>query len=136
MDIKIWDQELHYGDVKYYYQLHLNRMKAQYKIPVSYPTFLRRITKYNMSLYDAIYTPWTLRPHRKTKTPYLDNIRRTQLLKAEKVPVVDFSVFDRYERHQRNIDRGYTEHKKVLLKEIERQTKPSLIDRFISFFKR
>ena len=78
-----------------------------------------------MNLSDAINTSWIPRTKRKSKTPIQDRIRRAELLKNQWVAIIDLT----------EVDRGYTKHSRVLKQEMKKQTKPSLIDRFISFFK-
>lgn len=47
--------KLPYGDLKYYYQIHVKKQEAKWLTPVSYENFTRRFKK--MSLHDAIYKP-------------------------------------------------------------------------------
>ena len=75
-------------DLKYYYQIHCQRQKAQGNTPTSYSNFVNRVHK--MTLYDAIYTPRVERQVRDTnKTPIQDAIRRRQINKEENIQILD-----------------------------------------------
>lgn len=78
----------HRWDLKYYYQIHCQRQKAQGNTPVSYSNFVNRLKK--MNLHDAIYTPRVERQVRDTnKTPIQDKIRRKQINKEENIQILD-----------------------------------------------
>jgi len=75
-------------DLKYYYQIHCNKQKAQGNTPVNYATFTRRLKK--MNLHDAIYMPRVEYQVRDTKkTPIQDAIRRRQINKSENIQILD-----------------------------------------------
>ena len=75
-----------------------------------------------MSLHDAIYMPRTNAPFKRDyKHPIQDNIRRTAMLKEENVQILDFDEMAKLEN--------------ISLPETKKQTKPSLLSRFISLFK-
>ena len=64
-------------DIKYFYKLHLERMRQMDKTPVSYPRFYVRLKEW-MVLKEAIYTPSEtnmVRNKRNMKPNRLKNIR-------------------------------------------------------------
>jgi hypothetical protein len=107
--------------LKYYYQIHCDRQKAQGNKPISYPTFSKRLKTLN--LHDAIYTPSRreVRP-RKSNTPIHDHIRRMENLKQNNVQVIDFSEMKKVEKpvHHNHY--------------ISRKKKQSFWNRFKDFF--
>lgn len=75
-------------DLKYYYQIHCNKQKAQGNTPTSYSNFVNRLKK--MNLHDAIYTPRVERQVRDTnKTPIQDAVRRKQINQQENIQILD-----------------------------------------------
>ena len=77
-------------DLKYYYQIHCNKQKAQGNTPVTYATFQRRLKK--MNLHDAIYTPRTeyqVKHRFYDKNPIQDAIRRKQINQQENIQILD-----------------------------------------------
>ena len=75
-------------DLKYYYQIHCQKQKAQGNTPVTYATFQRRLKK--MNLHDAIYTPRVEHQEKdKKRTPIQDAIRRRQINKEENIQILD-----------------------------------------------
>lgn len=75
-------------DLKYYYQIHCNKQKAQGNTPVNYASFTRRLKK--MNLHDAIYMPRVEYQVRDTnKTPIQDAVRRRQINKEENIQILD-----------------------------------------------
>lgn len=111
--------EIQHSDIKFYRQIHIQRMKSQGETPVGYTAFTKRLKK--MSLYDAIYSPrveYQVRDQ-SPKTPIQDSIRRTQTLKEANIKILDLYELE----HKKN---------KVNMKPKKRRT---LLDRFISFFK-
>lgn len=86
-------------DLKYYYQIHCQRQKAQGNTPVSYSNFIGRTKK--MSLYDAIYKPRVEYQVRDTnKTPIQDAIRRRQINKEENIQILDLDNLRKLEMNQ------------------------------------
>ena len=86
-------------DLKYYYQIHCDRQKAQGNTPVSYSNFVNRLKK--MDLHDAIYTPRVERQVRDTnKTPIQDAIRRRQINKEENIQILDLDHLRKLEMNQ------------------------------------
>ena len=81
-----------------------------------------------MTLRDAIYTPCALyqRRTRKSKTPIQDKIRRTQTLQDENVHVISLDDMIVLEKQKEELANYFFPSK----------PKPTLRDRFISFFKR
>ena len=75
-------------DLKYYYQIHCQKQKAQGNTPLSYSAFVNRLKK--MNLHDAIYMPRVEYQVRYTdKTPIQDRIRRKQINKEENIQILD-----------------------------------------------
>lgn len=82
-----------FRDIKFYYQIHVERQKARLNKPVCYSAFTRRLKK--MNLHDAIYTPRVenqARDRRFSKTPIEDSIRRSQTLKDQNIQVADLCL--------------------------------------------
>jgi len=78
------------GDLKYYYQIHCNKQKAQWLNPVHYATFTRRVKK--MNLHDAIYHPrveYNVKHRFENKTPIQDAVRRKQINKEQNIQILD-----------------------------------------------
>ena len=78
-----------YGDLKYYWELHCQKMKAKGKTYVTYPAFINRLRK--MELKDAIEYPRVdsqVRHRMYNRTPIQDNIRRTQTLKEHNIQIL------------------------------------------------
>lgn len=79
-----------YGDLKYYWRLHCQKMKAKGETYVTYPAFVNRLRK--MELKDAIEYPRVdsqVRHRMYNRTPIQDNIRRTQTLKENNIQILD-----------------------------------------------
>ena len=73
-----------YWDLKYYYQIHVDRQTELGNIPLKYDMFIKRLKK--MNLHDAIYTPRSLAAYdRKPKTPMANEIRRRAKLREQNV---------------------------------------------------
>lgn len=91
-----------YWDLKFYYQIHVERQKAQWEMPLKYDQFIKRLKK--MNLHDAIYTPraFEVRP-RKSKTPIQDHQRRITKLKENNVQIVTFEEMKRAEKKTNKI---------------------------------
>ena len=109
-----------FWDLKYYYQIHCAKQKAQWLNPVSYERFTDRLKK--MNLYDAIHTPRAEYQVRDVKSyraaPIQDEVRRKQIEKEENIQVLHF------------------DHMKKLENKIQiPKPKQSLLIRFISFLK-
>ena len=86
-------------DLKYYYQIHCNKQKAQGNTPISYSNFVNRLKK--MNLHDAIYTPRVERQVRDTnKTPIQDAVRRRQINKEENIQILDLDHLRKLEMNQ------------------------------------
>lgn len=113
--------DYHYWDLKYYYQIHVDRQTELGNTPLKYDQFIKRLKK--MNLHDAIYTPRAYASYnRKPKTPIQDDIRRKAKLQEENVEI--FPNYKVIPHHN--------------LKFVEIQTpveKPWLLSRFISLFK-
>lgn len=105
-----------YWDLKYYYQIHVDRQTELWNIPLKYDQFIKRLKK--MNLHDAIYTPRAYAPYNKSvsKTPIQDDIRRKTKLKEENITVFSSPNFE------------------LVGTEIV-TSKPKLLNRFISLFK-
>ena len=74
------------GDIKYYYQIHCNKQKAQGNTPVNYASFTRRLKK--MNLHDAIYMPrveYNVKHRFENRNLIQDAIRRKQINKSENI---------------------------------------------------
>lgn len=119
-----------YWDLKYYYQIHCRRQKADGNIPLKYDQFIKRLRV--MNLHDAIYTPrakevkiW------ESKTPVEDNIRRTQKLKEQNVQILDLDELIKIEHKYAKKQTKQTKTEKTE----EIRPKQSLLDRFISLFR-
>lgn len=77
-------------DIKYYYQIHCNKQKAQGNTPVTYATFQRRLKK--MNLHDAIYMPrveYQVKHRFENRNPIQDAVRRKQINKSENIQILD-----------------------------------------------
>lgn len=117
-----------YGDIKFYYGVHVNKQKANWLTPCSYNAFCYRLN-HGMTLHDAIYTPRVEHQVReKNLTPTIqDNIRRRQVLNDENVMILDFDEMERLEiLHPK---------KKPMARYNMKPKKKSLWKRFISLFK-
>ena len=92
---------------------------------VSYTQFRRRLEA-GMTLKEAIYTPCatSFRRVHLSKTPIQDQIRRKAKLKEENIQILDF---EEMKKHEIELPPLHEHHHKP---------RPSLKDRFISFFKR
>lgn len=111
-----------YWDMKYYYQIHCARQTAMWNHPIAYETFTRRLKR--MNLHDAVYSPRTesqVRDINKIrKNPIQDAVRRKQIEKEENVQVI----------HPVRVA-GHRKPNRIQMP----KKKPSLRNRFISFFK-
>lgn len=90
--------EIPFGDKKFYYQIHVNKQKAQWLTPCWYSAFCYRLL-HGMNLHDAIYTPrveYQVRDKKLTPT-IQDNIRRRQKLNDENVMILDFDEMEKLE---------------------------------------
>lgn len=105
-----------YWDLKYYYQIHVERQTELWNVPLKYDQFIKRLKK--MNLHDAIYTPRAIAPYNKSvsKTPIADDLRRKAKLQEENVTIFSSPNFQ------------FVEGKMLT-------SKPSLLSRFISLFK-
>ena len=84
--------------MKYYYNIHCAKQKAQGNTPVCYWAFTRRLRK--MNLHDAIYKPrveYNVRDG-KSKTPIQDAIRRKQINKEENIQILDLDNLMKVEK--------------------------------------
>ena len=107
-------------DLKYYYQIHCQKQKAQGNTPLSYSAFVNRLKK--MNLHDAIYMPRVEYQVRYTdKTPIQDRIRRKQINKEENIQILDLD-------HLRELEMWNTIRKK--------KKKKTLLQRIIGWIKR
>ena len=80
----------HRWDLKYYYQIHCQRQKAQGLSPVNYASFTRRLKK--MNLHDAIYMPrveYNVKHRFYDRNLIQDAIRRKQINKEENIQILD-----------------------------------------------
>ena len=111
-------------------------MKAQWDNPVCYARFTARLKK--MTLADAIARPrveYQVRDQ-SSKTPIQDNIRRTQRLKEERIPILDLDELERIEK-ERMPRITHEDLEKVIRKrrEIRLHHKQSLWKRILNRFK-
>lgn len=85
-----------YWDLKFYYQIHCNRQKADGNIPLKYDQFIKRLKV--MNLHDAIYRPRTYAAYdKKPKTPIQDDLRRMKKLKDENVQILSLDELTQIE---------------------------------------
>ena len=115
-----------YGDLKFYYGIHVNKQKALWLTPCSYSGFCYRLL-HGMNLHDAIYTPrveYQVRDKKLTPT-IQDNIRRRQKLNEENIQILDFD----------EIDKVLFPNKEDMAKYNMKPKKKNLWKRFISLFK-
>ena len=85
-------------DLKYYYQIHCNKQKAQGNTPVTYATFQRRLKK--MNLHDAIYMPrveYQVKHRFYDRNLIQDAIRRKQINKSENIQILDLDYLRKLE---------------------------------------
>jgi hypothetical protein len=109
------------GDLKYYYQIHCNKQKAQGNTPVTYASFTRRLKK--MNLHDAIYMPRVEYQVRDTnKTPIQDAIRRRQINKEENIQILDLDNLRKLEMNQIKMPKP----RKTLLQKVREWIKQKL----------
>ena len=115
--------EIPFGDKKYYYQIHVNKQKAQWLTPCSYSGFCYRLL-HGMNLHDAIYSPRVEYQVRDKKLiPTIeDNIRRRQKLNEENIQILDFDEMEKLEILPKRIN-------------MKPKKKTTLLSRFISLFK-
>lgn len=132
--------EYQYWDLKYYYEIHCKRQKADGNIPLKYDQFIKRLRF--MNLHDAIYTPRAKEVKTwESKTPVEDNIRRTQKLKEQNIQVLDFDEIDELEQKQKI--EPYWESIVDIIERRKKNTnriqipkpKQSLLHRFLSLFR-
>ena len=118
-------------DLKYYYQVHCNKQKAQWLYPVTYATFSKRLKK--MNLHDAIYTPRVEHQVRDRKIPTTieDSVRRRQINKEENIQILELNELMKVEQKYAKKPTKQTKTEKT---ETIRP-KQSLLDRFISLFR-
>ena len=115
-------------DLKYYYQIHCLKQKAQGNTPIAYASFTRRLKK--MNLHDAIYTPrveYQVKHRFKDRTPIQDAIRRSQINKEENIQILDLDNLTKLEMKELKTK---WKNKVVFCK-----PKKNIIQRFISLFK-
>lgn len=107
-------------DIKFYWNIHINRQKAQWLEPVCYPQFYRRVCK--MSLHDAIYMPrvW-YKATRKNQTPIQDSVRRVQKLKEENIQILSLDKLSKLDKQKPKV--------------YPRKKKTTLLSKFLSLFK-
>ena len=86
-----------YGDLKFYYWIHVNRQRSLWNEPCAYETFVWRVRK-GMNLHDAIYYPKAnYKKRRKYEPTSEDNYRRRQKLNEENVMILDFDEMEKLE---------------------------------------
>ena len=110
-------------DLKYYYQIHCNKQKAQGLSPVNYATFTRRLKK--MNLHDAIYTPraeYQVKHRFYDKNPIQDAIRRKQINKEENIQILDLDHLRKLEMNQIKMPKP----RKTLLQKVREWIKKKL----------
>ena len=118
-----------YGDLKYYWRLHCQKMKAKGETYVTYPAFVNRLRK--MELKDAIEYPRVdsqVRHRMYNRTPIQDNIRRTQTLKENNIQILDLDDLIKLEMKELKTK---WKNKVVFCK-----PKKSLWNRFLDLFRR
>lgn len=93
--MQIRDFPTAHGDLKYYRQLHCQKMKAQWYNPVTYSRFINRLR--TMNLHDAINYPRVdyQAKRDKSNTPIQDNIRRMQVCKENNIQILDLEQIDK-----------------------------------------
>lgn len=122
------NNQLPFGDKKFYYQIHVNKQKAQWLAPCSYSGFCYRLL-HGMNLHDAIYYPrveYQVRDKKLTPT-IQDNIRRMQVLNDENVMILDFDEMEKLE---------ILPPKKKKMARYNMKPKKTLLQKFISYFKK
>ena len=78
--------DYHYWDLKYYYQIHVDRQTELGNTPLKYDTFIKRLKK--MNLHDAIYTPRATAGYQwESKNPIADETRRIAKLHSENIEI-------------------------------------------------
>lgn len=110
-------------DLKYYYQVHCNKQKAQGLSPVNYATFTRRLKK--MNLHDAIYMPraeYQVKHRFYDKNPIQDAIRRKQINKEENIQILDLDHLRKLEMNQIKMPKP----RKTLLQKVREWIKKKL----------
>ena len=118
-----------YGDLKYYWKLHCQKMKAKGETYVTYPAFINRLRK--MELKDAIEYPRVdsqVRHRMYNRTPIQDNIRRMQTLKANNIQILGLDHLMQVEMKELKTK---WKNKVVFCK-----PKKSLWNRFLDLFRR
>lgn len=102
-------------DIKYYYQIHCQKQKAQGNTPVTYATFQRRLKK--MNLHDAIYmsrVEYQVKHRFEDKNSIQDTMRRKQINKEENIQILDLDYLMQVEMNQIKMPKP----KKTLLQKI------------------
>jgi hypothetical protein len=119
-----------YWDLKYYYQVHCQKQKAQDKTPVSYAAFCNRLR--HLNLHDAIHYPRVNGRARNTtvKATPDDFHRRLHTLNEENVQILDLDKLEEIEQ-----EKPVVYPRKVNRTQIPKP-KQNLRNRFISFFKK
>ena len=118
------------GDIKYYRRIHCDRQQSQWNTPVTYEQFRRRLDS-GMTLRDAIYTPSNTHMCRKRRSHMnREEIRKAKLI--EENVQMGWAWLDHVFKDA-ELDEEFEKLWNEMFK--EEQKKPSLIDRFISFFK-
>lgn len=115
------------GDIRYYWQLHVKKKKAQWENPVTYSSFRHRLSR--MNLHDAIEkdrVEYNVRDW-KSKTPIQDEIRRKQINKEENISILDLDELVKIEEERIPV--------KKWSRYMIPKPKPTLWKRFISLFK-
>lgn len=122
--------EKQYWDIKYYYSVHCQKMRNQNLTPVSYCNFCKRIRK--MTLHDAIYMPrveYQVKSWMKVKHKD-DFIRRNLILKDENVQILTFEEIEKRET------KHHLTPKQIPMAKYNMKPKKTLLQRFISLFKK
>ena len=121
------NNQLPFGDKKFYYEIHVNRQIANWLTPCSYSAFCYRLL-HGMNLHDAIYYPrveYNVRDRKLTPT-IQDTIRRRQVLNEENVMILDFDEMEKYLTPNQ---------KEEMARYNMKPKKKNLWKRFISLFK-
>ena len=121
------NNQLPFGDKKFYYEIHVDKQKAQWLTPCSYSGFCYRLL-HGMNLHDAIYYPrveYNVRDRKLTPT-IQDTIRRRQVLNEENVMILDFDEMEKYLTPNQ---------KEEMARYNMKPKKKNLWKRFISLFK-
>ena len=124
-----------YGDLKYYWELHCQKMKAKGETYVTYPAFINRLRK--MELKDAIEYPRVdsqVRHRMYNRTPIQDNIRRIQVLKDEDIQILTFEEIEKAESFTK--DPHLPPNTVITMAKYNMKPKKSWWSRFLDLFRR